>query len=1107
MAQFLEDMPASYEQNQFEIHDRIADAIVDEIQHDKSIKNRRIAIVGEWGSGKSTILDYVSLRLNNPNKPDHRVYCYSSFDLWAHSGESLRRSFLLKLYSNVDKMVAADDSKEYQEWKEIESKLSHEQQTKLTIEKQDLSPLAIFVVLIVALFGLLKIIGAAVADFLPPDCSVLTYADTLLVSLTIIIALIGLRVITGESPKRTFGGVRDGIKEVAKHLGGRPTTETTTTTQSELLGSLAFEKYIDEMMRTAHRLSPDLVAVVTLDNLDRLSDEHIREAWDSIQIFASYMDRCGQDSMPSWLLLPVSGRTIDSILNKDSYGLDYAALSKLFIIQYDIPRPIRSEWKQAVLEQLSMAFPESSSQTRQVIFSILNSFPDTVFLRTPRENKRVINEMVALKKVYKEVELEDIAIFVYCRHKYFIENENVRSDEPENHISFEEYMSGIFAKEENSDELPPTPSGDAEFIHLAMMTYGVFDESSAGEAFLVTEMLKDRFDLESYVNSSMGAWDTIGKCVENGVLNTDGEEGRRKYCSLLNQISNYNCAGATAEAARDALLQTLEALLPESDWPSFPNSSDGVIHLYDRAVDKRRVLHDLSLSIMASVKAAAKGSQEDYESWCAEVISAIGSLHARETISDMPTISMDLGDRLYDFIAKVAELDDAGDYAKLFSFGNAEAFKGIVKRLIEERPAGNGKVEITAYLAKTDLFQAEFDGLSYDNLQELGLQNGQQIAQFFFEAWNINRLKESPGAKRYLRAVSENNRLDSSCYSEAESVYDWAAAVGYSLQRSICGPQKHDPSQMLNQYGESIDVETAKVYACSGNRESNELYLRDIFTQLDEAPYSALCKRLAKFLVEDEDNCAGIDFDFTKEYLLLIGEDERKALEPKIAEAYSAEQVMHAGFSASLCSMYLSMANMYENDVFKEWVRQSLIECDASIWAKGIKLDSNTASLKLLNYAFEENEIPRKIEEVIAGDVGTEDLISRCEILDGEGLFTKLSPEGFSQISNQMVVTFKTLHWKLLLARLGNSLSRRGWLQALDFDDLAAVAEVILDARTKSSAQWLQKELMKTNVELLVSKGIGDRIRNKAQTILSHARRSDPKDLKEILAGIIELLK
>lgn len=71
MPTFLIDEPASPDSNEYEVHEAIANAIESEVIGEGGIKGgRRIALIGEWGSGKSTIVRSLSARFKSRELTD-----------------------------------------------------------------------------------------------------------------------------------------------------------------------------------------------------------------------------------------------------------------------------------------------------------------------------------------------------------------------------------------------------------------------------------------------------------------------------------------------------------------------------------------------------------------------------------------------------------------------------------------------------------------------------------------------------------------------------------------------------------------------------------------------------------------------------------------------------------------------------------------------------------------------------------------------------------------------------------------------------------------------------------------------------------------------------
>jgi hypothetical protein len=83
----------------FNSHQRLADAIAELILSEKD-GGKTIGIEGEWGSGKSTIINLIQDKLESKDSENILVF---SFDAWAHHDDPLRRTFLESLMAQIEK--------------------------------------------------------------------------------------------------------------------------------------------------------------------------------------------------------------------------------------------------------------------------------------------------------------------------------------------------------------------------------------------------------------------------------------------------------------------------------------------------------------------------------------------------------------------------------------------------------------------------------------------------------------------------------------------------------------------------------------------------------------------------------------------------------------------------------------------------------------------------------------------------------------------------------------------------------------------------------------------------------------------------------------------
>ena len=81
----LDDAPAS--EDAFGSHKRIANALTQIVKEEQG--GRAIALVGTWGSGKSTVIKLLGQNLE-ANPQDYKLVC---FDAWSHENDPLRSAW------------------------------------------------------------------------------------------------------------------------------------------------------------------------------------------------------------------------------------------------------------------------------------------------------------------------------------------------------------------------------------------------------------------------------------------------------------------------------------------------------------------------------------------------------------------------------------------------------------------------------------------------------------------------------------------------------------------------------------------------------------------------------------------------------------------------------------------------------------------------------------------------------------------------------------------------------------------------------------------------------------------------------------------------------
>ncbi len=130
---YLTDNPNN-EQDSFQIHTNIADTIYDIItKHDVSKNSFTIGLFGQWGSGKSFIINKISERIKEKNKANNITYLY--IDIWKYSGFPLLRSILFDLNKQFSNLYDIDSEK-YDSFRKGYAKNGHSLESLLKYSKR-----------------------------------------------------------------------------------------------------------------------------------------------------------------------------------------------------------------------------------------------------------------------------------------------------------------------------------------------------------------------------------------------------------------------------------------------------------------------------------------------------------------------------------------------------------------------------------------------------------------------------------------------------------------------------------------------------------------------------------------------------------------------------------------------------------------------------------------------------------------------------------------------------------------------------------------------------------------------------------------------------------
>jgi hypothetical protein len=434
----LNDEPSSTDE--FGPHQRIATLIRDEIM--AANEGRSIAVIGEWGSGKSTVIKILETKLIQPdtNASKAQVFLY---DAWSHQGDALRRAFLDDLleFCKERSLIKSDKIKTLKEsiWNRTELTTTTSEPLLRNHAKWLLFTLAL-VPLGITLFN----IPSDKRDQFWTQISSWPNLIAILLIIAPVISTIffsGIRLSSCTRVKEFFFGP-DHQEESFSVLSffvektqGKVERKHTKTPSDSIVEFKAVFAGILNAIQTNHS---KIRIVVIVDNLDRIPASQARDFWATMQTF--FNDEGGPQraiSKKYWLVVPFTTEALSFIFNDasgngklltDQISKANSYIDKTFGITFNVPSPILSNWRKYLFDQLARAFPEHDKSELVAVrdlYGYVNA--SSAISITPRRMKLFVNGLVVL---YRQ-RGEDITlpiISAYLMHRTDISNKNEISD-------------------------------------------------------------------------------------------------------------------------------------------------------------------------------------------------------------------------------------------------------------------------------------------------------------------------------------------------------------------------------------------------------------------------------------------------------------------------------------------------------------------------------------------------------------------------------------------------------------------------------------------------------------------------------------------------------
>ncbi|WP_417447830.1 P-loop NTPase fold protein [Idiomarina abyssalis] len=403
-------------------HENIASTVEKIIKREK--EGFTIGLEGQWGSGKSTIVNILKKKLTD-NSEDTLFFI---FDTWAHEGDSLRKGFLksfIKEAEDNSKLVTSEDLNTGDSEKvSLFKELKETNQDSVTETISSSSP---------SVWGLLLSLSLIL---LPSSASLISNVDFSNVSRTISTELpVNWKLVAGIAA--LISSLSFLTVYIIKAISGKTSllrsdvnqVTTENTFQNGERNSSDFEEIFSETVKKLlGKDKPYKKIIIVIDNIDRLEHAHVRLVWSTLQTFFQHRSESNTEESvlknKLWFIVPYDRNGFMKALNpvSDKNRLQ-EVLDKNFQLVVEVPSQLTSSWigyfEDAVEESL-IGWPEESKEEFKKCYVAINSNLERS--PTPREIRALLNRSGAIAMLWGE-EVSSTAICIYA-HSRRISDEN-----------------------------------------------------------------------------------------------------------------------------------------------------------------------------------------------------------------------------------------------------------------------------------------------------------------------------------------------------------------------------------------------------------------------------------------------------------------------------------------------------------------------------------------------------------------------------------------------------------------------------------------------------------------------------------------------------------
>lgn len=398
----------------------IADYILqnDDIQNTKRIVMPRIiGIEGEWGSGKSNVIEMLR---HSPLISNYNFYVYNA---WGNQEDLQRRSILEgltnQLVNNKGKTLLPKKTKitlrngdtKTVSWKE---RLKYLLASKKDIETNIKPQLNGWIALII-----LAIIFAPIFVNLAKglESHPVWYYIVLLIPLFMIVIGYCVVVISELRKECRWKSFPNALNRMLLVYKGKDVHENKYETISSEEPTV--EEFRNWMSDISDGLTENQKVIIVFDDMDRLPAEKVKRLWSTIHTFFA-----GEGFERIWVIIPFDRKHLANAFEdcEQNHVIDYF-IQKTFPVVYRVAPPLKKDFDTVFMSYIQDAFGESEKEEDLRLV-------DRIYkLSEPKPNVRAImsfiNEMVSLRQQWSIIDIPLVHIAVYLIGKNDFEKDPI----------------------------------------------------------------------------------------------------------------------------------------------------------------------------------------------------------------------------------------------------------------------------------------------------------------------------------------------------------------------------------------------------------------------------------------------------------------------------------------------------------------------------------------------------------------------------------------------------------------------------------------------------------------------------------------------------------